>query len=192
LPHPERSEKPHRETLKMYSYSGRLVTFESGAPSINDVAVQLGRICRFAGGTHIFWSVLCHSMVVADLLPKHLQIHGLLHDAGESVFSDIPSGFKSELIHTQEEIVLKRIYLEAGIAWMNDTDRELVKRADRRGFLGEVSTVAPLGYRNNFKRDPQAERLVSAYLNRYTILDQVSPKGRAVEDFLRRCIGAKA
>ena len=67
---------------------------------INAIGHSLGMLCRFNGHCKRFYSVAEHSVLVADLmglLDLGDPMEGLLHDATESVMSDIPSPFKHRL-----------------------------------------------------------------------------------------------
>mgnify|MGYP002126635650 CR=1 FL=1 len=86
----------------MITYTGRRVEIPQPLPGqvcIEDVAVHLARIPRFAGATQYPWCVAAHSMHCASLaeaegFPKEAQLAALLHDAHEAYCADIPSPFK--------------------------------------------------------------------------------------------------
>jgi hypothetical protein len=61
---------------------------------LDDICYHLSRICRFNGGMSRMYSVAEHSIRVAQILPKEYKIYGLLHDAAEVYFSDIPRPIK--------------------------------------------------------------------------------------------------
>lgn len=78
--------------------SGRYFDFdEPTALTIEEVANSLSKICRFTGHCRGFYSVAQHSVLVSKLLPPHLQLWGLLHDAGEVVMNDVSSPLKRKL-----------------------------------------------------------------------------------------------
>lgn len=56
---------------------------------IVDIAFGLSKICRYGGHTTRFYSVAEHSVLVAQALPKNLQMYGLLHDASEAYLGDV-------------------------------------------------------------------------------------------------------
>lgn len=64
---------------------------------IEDIAAGLSKICRFSGQIEHFYSVAQHSVLVASLLPAHLKLQGLLHDATEAYLGDVTSPLKKLL-----------------------------------------------------------------------------------------------
>lgn len=111
----------------MITYSGRSVwpknTLENGVPtdigpSIEDIAVGLGRQSRFAGQTREFYTVLCHSLVcwqaAYELWPEDYGVRRvlLLHDGHESTISDVPTTWKNELTRADEAELDRRIWAE--------------------------------------------------------------------------------
>lgn len=61
---------------------------------LDDIALALSRINRFAGHTHMAgYNVAQHSYLVMDLMPQHcsphLKLAALLHDAHEAYTGDI-------------------------------------------------------------------------------------------------------
>lgn len=178
----------------MLTFSSREVTADAGAPSLFDIAVGLARVPRWCGATKKFFSVLQHSMVVADLLPRALQIHGLLHDAEECVTEDFPGPIKTDEIRRMQQRIRLRIYKELGIAPPSDAEHALVKHADVRSEIAEAHIVAPVGLRSRksfLPRDLAAEKIVKFYAERYRYEDLLESDGRAVEEWMKRAISAK-
>ena len=82
------------------TYSGRMVSAsQDSVPSESDIALSLSRQPRFAGMTRRWWSVLDHSIYVAELAIRdgespRVVVAALLHDAHEFT-GDIPTPFKT-------------------------------------------------------------------------------------------------
>lgn len=99
---------------------------------IEDIAGGLSRICRFNGQISRFYSVAEHSIHVSELLPKHLQLQGLLHDASEAYICDIPTPLKlilGEAYYVIERRIMHGIGLALGVEL--DNLHPSVKEADR-------------------------------------------------------------
>jgi hypothetical protein len=154
---------------------------------IRTVALNLGRICRFAGNVKTFWPVLMHSLVVAHLVPEQFAIHALLHDAAEIYIGDIPSPFKSFLISEFEDSALRSIYRQLGLPVPSPEIRRIVKEADVRSCTAEVWTVGPesLKVLPEFQtRDRFGERIISEMLDGYDHGSVLNPGGKYVSLFL--------
>lgn len=65
--------------------------------NIKDIAWALSHICRFTGHTQSFYSVAQHCCHVSDILPDEFKLHGLLHDAQESICQDLAQPIKQYL-----------------------------------------------------------------------------------------------
>lgn len=117
----------------MYTASGRSVYPDAGSPTLEDIAQGLSRIVRFAGQTEHWYCVLAHTFVVTALVPEEYRIHALLHDAPESIVSDVPTTWKSSHASFFENVLLGRIYYEYGVPDIKKDFKAMdaVKRADR-------------------------------------------------------------
>lgn len=62
--------------------------------TIEDIANNLSKICRFNGQLRDWYSVAEHSIHVAELVPKEFKLQALLHDASEGYICDIPTPLK--------------------------------------------------------------------------------------------------
>lgn len=174
------------------TYTGRRVAMDGGAPSLRDIAICLGRICRFAGNGVAFYPVLLHSMVVADLLPEELWIYGLLHDAPECIISDIPRPFKGPGMKVLEDVFYERILTVERIALPDERAMLLVKSADEEALVGEAYTVGPDCMHCEFpERCRYAEELILRYQRRFPPEDCIRADGQAVLEFTRRVYEAR-
>lgn len=163
---------------------------EFGAPSIHDLAVQLMRLCRFGGAGQLFWPVGMHSLLVADLLPRELEVYGLLHDAAEAAVADVCRPFKTDAAREVEAMVQARVYSHLGVPAPNGEQAELVHRADMRAVNVEGASVCgPRGYRlvqPNFRLDQEAAEVLDRYLERFRPEDAIRPQGQWPAEFERR------
>lgn len=152
-------------TEYIYTYSGNKVEKHgSGAPSLLDIAVQLGRIPRFAGATEDFWTVLQHSLcaeqlgefwcdtypgIVENMEPPEshtgrkinmrafIRLACLLHDSHEALLGDIPAPFKGAETAALQDAFDERLYRNMGIPNPEDHEEVIsVVRLVDRALLG--------------------------------------------------------
>lgn len=111
---------------------------QGGVPSIADIAQGLGRMVRFAGQSPVFYTVLPHTFVVADLVaPEHVP-YALLHDSPESMIADVPSPWKTDDRRGLEDQLLERIWREHVGTALTLEVRQAVGRADLAAMVAEA------------------------------------------------------
>lgn len=79
---------------------------------IDDIAHALSQQCRFGGHLPEYYSVAQHSVIISYIVPDHLKMAALLHDAAEAYVLDIPRPIKVNLpgYKEMEERILKLIF----------------------------------------------------------------------------------
>jgi hypothetical protein len=106
---------------------------------IEDIAHALACIPRFAGHTKQFYSVAQHSLHVASLVPEHLRLAALLHDAAEAYMLDMMTPIKAQLPEYQRMYDL--VEWEVGGAFVVHATHfhcDAVKQADQIALATEV------------------------------------------------------
>ena len=141
----------------MITFTGISVMMDNEeAPNLTDIAVSLGRLPRFCGHTLQWWPVLAHSLAVYDILNEvgartETLLYGLLHDAHESVFGDIPRTWKTPLYKDLGKSLDSRIFTKLGLRGFPAFDaEERVHRADELALVHEVYTVGNVEIRKYF------------------------------------------
>ena len=79
------------------TFSGKKFSLVDPQPEdvdIVDIISALGNLCRFNGHCRKFYSVLQHSVRVAELCGEDQRYDGLMHDAGEAYYGDITRPMK--------------------------------------------------------------------------------------------------
>ncbi len=163
---------------------------DDGAPTVQEAAQSLGKLCRYAGHSKQFWSVLVHSFVVMDLTEGQIaKLYSLIHDTTESVINDVPKPFKIPTIEELEARMYSRTLKDWKIPYPSKEILIQVHQADVGALLGEVRTIAPKGLarlKKYRKRIYKAERLIRYYQKKYPPSDTIKSNGRAVKEFMRR------
>lgn len=170
---------------KLFTYTGT-ISYPDGSPTLIDMAVALGRICRYAGNGVRWWPVILHTFVVCDLLPDEFKVDGLLHDGPECITNDIPKPVKTDEIEAVEDIIHRRLYKSLKLPFPTAKQYRIVKKADVDALCGEVYTVGTSALQTIYPRAPRAEKLVMKYLALYPPMECITPDGRAPMEFLRR------
>lgn len=129
----------------MILYGGEKVSLENGAPSLESVAVALGRIPRFCGHTTKFYPVLGHIFTVAQMMRPYTAIHGFLHDAQEAMFADVPTPMKTKVARNREHRVLERLYASLGLALPTSEIEEEIEWADHTVLIAEAHVLGHPG-----------------------------------------------
>ncbi|HXT31412.1 MAG TPA: hypothetical protein VN716_19070 [Vicinamibacterales bacterium] len=149
-----------REGHFSQTFTGR--RFYPGQPTpedvqIEDVAHALSNLCRFGGHCLRFYSVAQHSVLVSLLVPEHLALHGLLHDAAEAYLGDViwpvrrvieRSSPVLEQLHGLADVAVR---LKFGLRDLAPHEAKELKRADlvalateRRDVMRETDHVWPI------------------------------------------------
>jgi hypothetical protein len=120
----------------------------SGVPSLTDIVLGLGRAARFAGQTTRWWPVLLHSLVCAEIAKRmgmhnRMQFYCLMHDAHESVTSDVPAFFKPAELKNQQELIDDRLYTSLGIEHPSLFHRMAIGVVDDMALRAEAFVYGP-------------------------------------------------
>lgn len=175
----------------IFSHSGARIGLDYPAISIEDMAVSLGRLCRFAGHCLRFWPVLLHIFVVYDLVCEEDKVGAMLHEGGEPLIGDIPTPFKIPEMKSLENRLLMQVLNthltdEQKLSWVNGGYAR-IKAADNEAFVGEVWTVGSKALRTLVpNRSRRAENLVKMYMKEYPVDECLRPDGTAIIEFIRR------
>lgn len=112
---------------------------------VRDIAHALARVCRFGGHTREFYSVAQHSVLVSHLVPDHLALHGLLHDAAEAYVGDVVRPLKAHMPEYRqvEARVFDAIRERCGLVQLNVVDWSTIKLADNAMLLAERRDLMP-------------------------------------------------
>ena len=109
---------------------------------IKDIAHSLSLQCRFNGHCHEFYSVAEHSVRLSQIVAPELALWGLLHDAGEAYFSDLPRPIKNQFPRFREledalvAIIMKKYGLQPEMP-------AAIKKADDIMLITELRDIMP-------------------------------------------------
>lgn len=67
---------------------------EGSDVQIEDIAVALSNVCRFAGHLHYFYPVAQHSVNASRIVAPEFAFDALMHDTAEAFTNDIPTPLK--------------------------------------------------------------------------------------------------
>ena len=137
----------------IHTHTGKSLDLLDPLPSqicIEDIAHALGRICRYTGHSHHFYSVAEHSVLCSQVVSggltlgdgRQLSRQALLHDATEAYVNDLAAPLKRLL--PGYKAIEARVW--EAIAWRFDlplTLRDEVKLADLRMLATEAPQVLP-------------------------------------------------
>ncbi len=167
--------------------TGTRVSPDVGVPTIEDMAINLPRICRFAGNGWEWFPVGLHTFVVCDLLPADLKAYGLVHDGPEGVGSDVPSPVKCDLVAAQEDRIFGRILRYYDLPQLTAAQAHRLKIADTIALWAEVWTYGPPQLREVYpQRLPTVEKLTQEYARLFPPLDCIRRNGTFAQEFKRR------
>jgi len=129
------------------------------------MAKSLSHLCRFAGNTRVFYSVLQHTLLVSNLATEiyrerrqegrgqnidyfQVALMGLLHEAYEQVIGDIPGPLKDipvmKFIKDIENQNLKDLYEFHGLD-TNPEQLSIVSEADKYALAMEADAFMDIG-----------------------------------------------
>lgn len=120
---------------------------KSQVPTLSDIARGLSRMPRFAGQTASYYTVLAHTLTVADIVEPEYRLYALLHDAPEAIVADVPSPWKTTSAKDREYELLELItrhyadqYEELEWPWPQDA-QDAVAQADYHALAAEAHVL---------------------------------------------------
>lgn len=127
------------------THSGVYFNFHQPKPgmvNIEDIAHGLSHVCRFAGQCNKFYSVAEHSVYVSLVVPPHMAMHALLHDAAEAYVGDVTAPLKKLLMNYKliEERAHNAIFAHFGLDPAMPPE---IKQADLRMLATEQLQLMP-------------------------------------------------
>jgi len=146
---------------KISTYTGRYIDLLYPQPEdidIVDIARALSCEPRFGGHTKEFYSVAQHSVMVSHLVPPHLAVYGLLHDAAEAYVKDLPTPLK-QLVGYEYKTIEKRfqraILKHFSFKQLEVGDQLDIFIADRIALASEAAALCAVDYREWFELPPK-------------------------------------
>lgn len=140
----------------MKTIMGDYINRHEGAPSLEAIAWGLARAPRYAGHTIGPWTVAHHSLVMqafADLTAvetnlgpearARFRLSALLHDAHESITSDVPTEFKTPGFKGAQKSIDARIWAMLELSQVPSQWHEAIHTLDERALLAEAYVMTP-------------------------------------------------
>lgn len=112
------------------------------APTPIDIAVSMCRVCRYAGA--IWVPLAAHSLLVAEYMRFRAGtdlawVHGLLHDAHETVTGEVTRHYKPPGMKSFERELDEAIFQAFNLDYLAyRQNEELVKEADEKALCAEA------------------------------------------------------
>lgn len=134
----------------MLTYSGRKVDPDlAELPSCEDIAVHLGRICRYAGA--VWWPDLAHSVLVACILDgwganDPTWARGLLHDAHEAITGDVTYPWKPPMLKIAQRRIDEKLFAKFHVMSTEVISLRLLDAADAAALVAEASSLGLPGW----------------------------------------------
>ena len=172
------------QRLVFHTFDGFVRPTES--PSVMTVARCLMRESRYCGNGLHWFPVGLHSFVVADLLPRELKFHGLVHDEPECLTGDIPHDLKTKRQRAFEDMLLERFYHSVGVKPPTNAQHKLIKQADRLAVNAEVWADCGTRCLQELYPRTDASAYVETYRKTYSYADCLDLDGEAVLEFINR------
>ncbi len=138
---------------EMLTWSGHMIHLD--CPSVEEIYLEdishpLSQLCRYSGGTAIFYSVAQHSLNAYRLsrefyYDEKTQLYLLLHDASEAYLSDVPTPVKKMLpgYLEIEERLMEIIYLHFGLGFPSSHYQRMIDMVDRDLLAYEIPELIP-------------------------------------------------
>lgn len=153
--------------------SGRrmdLVRPDPAQISLDDIAHALGNQCRYTGHVRHHYSVAEHCIHVADLVPPHLRLAALLHDAQEAYIADMSTPMKAEIGQGYRDIedrIVRALDAHFGMDGQLIRLPEEVKTADRMMLMTERDALidAYEHWGEHFESTPRHTGFMARYLD---------------------------
>lgn len=142
---------------EIFTYTGKVVdpfNLNINDIDINDISHALSMTCRFCGHCNKFYSVAQHSVIISRFASKENKLWGLLHDATEAYFGDLPSPIKKSIPFYKDaeiqasKIIAKKFNLPESIP-------DEIHSLDKRLLLTESFYLMPKPiYNGEYDIDP--------------------------------------